>query len=121
MTPAHHDTPKSNLRGVVKSAPLDIKKRSYYFYEPYKNALEITCVHLLSPIAPQKLNPGHDIYIGPRITSSFCMHGRVIYQVSFPVRESMSARHFRVLHNDAVMTIELKTSFQFNGLDRVHE
>ena len=84
MTPAHHDAPKSNLRGVVKSAPLDIKKRSYYFYEPYKNALKFTYVYLLSPIALQKLNPGHGAYIGPRITASFCMHGRVIYQVYGP-------------------------------------
>ena len=81
MAPAHHDAPKSNLRGVVKSTPLDIKKRSYYLYEPYKNALEFTYVHLLSPIALQKLNPGHGVYIRPRITASFCS---VIYQVSGP-------------------------------------
>ena len=84
MTPAHYDAPKSNLRGVVKSAPPDIKKRSYYFYEPYKNALVFTYVHLLSPIALQKLNPGHEVYIRPQITASFCMHGRIIYQVSGP-------------------------------------
>ena len=77
MTPAHHDAPKSNLRGVVKSAPLDRKKRSYYFYEPYKNAIEFTN-------SATELNPGHAVYFGPQITASFCMHGRVIYQVSGP-------------------------------------
>ena len=40
--PAHHNAPKSNLRGAVNSAPLDIMKRSYCFYEAYQNALEFT-------------------------------------------------------------------------------